>query len=68
MIGRLTRNYTRYQGYNKALVDRFVTMGFDIEKVVEAFKFVGIGPNDGASYALDDGFMSDITARLLGEP
>ncbi|KAA8568560.1 hypothetical protein EYC84_007579 [Monilinia fructicola] len=25
----------KYQGYNKALVDRFVVMGFDVEKVVE---------------------------------
>ncbi|KAK6601755.1 ubiquitin-conjugating enzyme [Botrytis cinerea] len=66
--GRLTRNYNRYQGYNKALVDRFVSMGFDIEKVVDAFNFVHIDRHGGEDYELEEAYMGDITARLLGEP
>ncbi|ESZ92313.1 ubiquitin conjugating enzyme [Sclerotinia borealis F-4128] len=58
----------KYQGYNKALVDRFVSMGFDIEKVVEAFNFVHIDRNDGEDYELEEAYMGDVTARLLGEP
>lgn len=68
VYGRLTKNYDRYQGYNKALVDRFVSMGFDIEKVVEAFNFVHIDRNNGEDYELEEAYMGDITARLLGEP
>ncbi|RKF59122.1 Ubiquitin-conjugating enzyme E2 1 [Golovinomyces cichoracearum] len=57
-----------YQGYNKNLIDRFVNMGFDIERVVEAFLFVNIDRNNGEDYDLDEAYMGDITARLLGEP
>ncbi|KAI2778017.1 ubiquitin-conjugating enzyme/RWD-like protein [Daldinia loculata] len=59
---------SRYQGYNKDLIDRFVSMGFDIERVVEAFQFVGIDRLDGQDYELEEAYMGDITARLLGEP
>jgi ubiquitin-conjugating enzyme (huntingtin interacting protein 2) len=62
----LTRN--RYQGYNKDLIDRFVNMGFEIDRVVEAFNFVGIDRNGGEDYELEEAYMGDITARLLGEP
>jgi len=58
----------RYQGYNKDLIDRFVNMGFEIDRVVEAFNFVGIDRNDGQDYELEEAYMGDITARLLGEP
>lgn len=58
----------RYQGYNKDLIDRFVSMGFDLDRVVEAFNFVGIDKNDGLDYELEEAYMGDITARLLGEP
>ncbi|KXJ92518.1 ubiquitin-conjugating enzyme/RWD-like protein [Microdochium bolleyi] len=58
----------RYQGYNRALVDRFVNMGFDVDRVVEAFTFVGIDKNNGLDYELEEAYMGDITARLLGEP
>jgi len=58
---------TRYQGYNKELIDRFVHMGFDVDKVVEAFNFVGIDRNGGEDYELEEAYMGDITARLLGE-
>lgn len=61
-------SHRRYQGYNKDLIDRFVNMGFDIDRVVEAFIFVGIDPNDGEDYELEEAYMGDITARLLGEP
>ena len=49
------------------MVDRFVNMGFDVEKVVDAFMFVGIDRNGGADYELEEAYMGDITARLLGE-
>lgn len=58
----------RYEGYNKDLVDRFVNMGFDVDRVVSAFKYVGIDMNDGEDYELEEAYMGDITARLLGEP
>jgi len=58
----------RYDGYNKDLIDRFVSMGFDVERVVAAFNFVGIDRNDGLDYELEEAYMGDITARLLGEP
>lgn len=58
----------RYDGYNKDLVDRFCSMGFDVERVVGAFKYVGIDRLDGEDYELDEEEMGDITARLLGEP
>ncbi|KAI1396854.1 ubiquitin-conjugating enzyme/RWD-like protein [Hypoxylon fuscum] len=60
---------SRYQGYNKDLIDRFVHMGFDIDRVVEAFQWVGIDPMvDGQDVELEEAYMGDITARLLGEP
>ncbi|KAI9849786.1 MAG: Ubiquitin-conjugating enzyme E2 1 [Thelocarpon superellum] len=57
-----------YDGYNQDLIDRFVNMGFDLERVVSAFKYVGIDKNDGEDYELEAAYMGDITARLLGEP
>ncbi|RYO79828.1 hypothetical protein DL766_006018 [Monosporascus sp. MC13-8B] len=63
-----TVDESRYQGYNKDLIDRFVNMGFDIDRVVEAFLYVGIDKNDGMDYTLEEAYMGDITARLLGEP
>ena len=43
-------------------------MGFDLDRVVDAFRFVGIDKNDGHDYELEEAYMGDITARLLGEP
>ncbi|KAL1991633.1 hypothetical protein VTN49DRAFT_4941 [Thermomyces lanuginosus] len=57
-----------YDGYNKDLVDRFCSMGFDVERVVDAFKHVGIDRRDGQDYQLEDAYVGDITAFLLGEP
>lgn len=42
-------------------------MGFELDKVVEAFLFVGIDRNGGRDYELEEAYMGDITARLLGE-
>ncbi|KAF4962277.1 hypothetical protein FSARC_9630 [Fusarium sarcochroum] len=57
----------RYQGYNKDLVDRFVNMGFPVESVVESLNFFRIDRNGGQDYELEEAYMGDITARLLGE-
>ncbi|KAJ5191763.1 uncharacterized protein N7498_010748 [Penicillium cinerascens] len=57
----------KYGGYNKDLVDRFCGMGFDVERVVSAFRFVGLDTNGSQDQELNDGQMGDITARLLGE-
>ncbi|KAJ4302855.1 Ubiquitin-conjugating enzyme E2 1 [Kalmusia sp. IMI 367209] len=56
-----------YHGYNKDLVDRFASMGFDVEAVVSAFEYVGIDRNGGEDYELEEAYMGDITARLFGE-
>lgn len=61
-------NLEAYDGYNKDLIDRFVMMGFDLDRVVEAFNYVGIDRNGGQDYELEEAYMGDITARLLGEP
>jgi ubiquitin-conjugating enzyme (huntingtin interacting protein 2) len=58
---------SRYNGYNKDLVDRFGGMGFDVEQVVDAFERAGVNRNGGEDYDLGPGAMGDITARLLGE-
>jgi ubiquitin-conjugating enzyme (huntingtin interacting protein 2) len=58
----------RYRGYHKDLVARFTNMGFSVEQVVDAFAFVGIDRNGGQDYELEEAYMGDITARLLGEP
>lgn len=50
------------------MVDRFVLMGFDLERVVAAFDYVGIDANEGQDYPLEEAYIGDITARLLGEP
>jgi ubiquitin-conjugating enzyme (huntingtin interacting protein 2) len=61
-------NMAVYDGYNKELIDRFVHMGFDVDRVVDAFNYVGIDRNGGQDYELEEAYMGDITARLLGEP
>lgn len=43
-------------------------MGFDVDRVVDAFNYVGVDRMEGEDYELDEAFMGDITARLLGEP
>ncbi|KAL2135324.1 hypothetical protein VTI74DRAFT_8977 [Chaetomium olivicolor] len=65
--GAAKNDPSRYKGYHKDLVDRFVNMGFDVDAVVEAFIFVGIDRNGGEDYELEEAYMGDITARLLGE-
>lgn len=61
-------DFDRYHGYNQNMVDGFVNMGFDLERVVAAFEFVGIDHNDGEEYQMEDAYAGDIIARLLGEP
>ncbi|KAJ6110000.1 hypothetical protein N7486_002235 [Penicillium sp. IBT 16267x] len=60
-------NIAQYDGYNKELVDRFGSMGFDVARVVSAFRDVGIDRNGGMDGELSAGQMGDITSRLLGE-
>lgn len=50
------------------MIDRFCAMGFDVEKVVAAFEYVGIDPMGGEDYELEEEYMGDVTARLFGEP
>ncbi|RKU44014.1 hypothetical protein DL546_003763 [Coniochaeta pulveracea] len=57
----------RFGGYHPDLVNRFVSMGFAVEAVVNAFNFVGIERNGGEDYELEEAYMGDITARLLDE-
>lgn len=61
-------NMAVYDGFSKEMVDRFTVMGFDVDRVVEAFNFVGIDRNGGNDYELEEGHMEDVTARLLGDP
>ncbi|KAJ5199221.1 Ubiquitin-conjugating enzyme E2 [Penicillium cf. griseofulvum] len=57
----------KYDGYNKNLIDRFGSMGFDVERVVAAFRSAGVERRGGQDYELEEGRMGDIAARLLGE-
>jgi ubiquitin-conjugating enzyme (huntingtin interacting protein 2) len=50
------------------MIDAFVSMGFDVDRVVEAFLHFGIDKRDGIEYDLEEEYMGDVTARLLGEP
>ena len=69
LSGRMMVVHThRYGGYNEQMINRFVWMGFDLDRVVSAFDYVGIDPNDGEDYELEEAYIGDITARLLGEP
>lgn len=67
-VSVLTRWLSRYSGYNEDMINGFVNMGFDLDRVVAAFDFVGIDPNGGEAYELEEAYIGDITARLLGEP
>lgn len=49
------------------MIDQFVNMGFEIDAVVDAFLAVGIDRNGGQEYEMEEAYMGDITARLLGE-
>ncbi|MCJ1306861.1 hypothetical protein MMC25_000505 [Agyrium rufum] len=58
----------QYGGYNQQTIDEFVNMGFDLDRVVAAFQFVGLPTSRGQRYELEPAYIGDITARLLGEP
>ncbi|KFH45367.1 Ubiquitin-conjugating enzyme E2-like protein [Hapsidospora chrysogenum ATCC 11550] len=57
----------RCKGYHPNLVNRFINMGFSVEAVVDAFHVVGIPRNGGHDYILDEAYIGDITAELLGD-
>ncbi|KAF2484518.1 ubiquitin-conjugating enzyme/RWD-like protein [Neohortaea acidophila] len=61
------RRREAYQGYNKNMIDQFVSMGFQVEQVVSAFEYVGIDKADGEEYELEEEYIGDVTARLFGE-
>lgn len=42
-------------------------MGFAIEDVLSAFRVLGIERNNGVYYELEDAYVGDIIANLLGE-
>lgn len=42
-------------------------MGFDVPTVVSAFEYFDIDRNGGEDYELEEEYMGDITARLMGE-
>lgn len=56
-----------YHGYNRNMIDRFVEMGFPVERVVAAFEYVGIDKAEGQEYELEEEYMGDVTARLFDE-
>lgn len=56
-----------YQGYNRNMIDRFVEMGFPVERVVAAFEYVGIDKAGGEEYELEEEYMGDVTAKLFDE-
>ncbi|KAF3027440.1 hypothetical protein E8E15_009224 [Penicillium rubens] len=56
----------KYDGYNKNLIDRFSSMGFDVDRVVAAFRHVGVERRGGQDYELEENSMGEIAARLLG--
>lgn len=57
----------QYHGYHPNMINRFVNMGFELSHVVEAFEFVGIERNHGQEYEMEEAYIGDITAYLLGE-
>lgn len=57
----------RYGGYNRELVQRFTTMGFDVEHVVDVLRSLHIPTMNGRDWMLDEGHIADITTRLLGD-
>lgn len=61
------RRREAYHGYNRNMIDRFVSMGFQVEQVVSAFEYVGIDKAGGEEYELEEEYIGDVTARLFGE-
>ena len=42
-------------------------MGFEAESVLDAFEHVGLSTHGGLNFELEEAYIGDITARLLGE-
>jgi len=61
------RRREAYHGYNPAMIDRFTSMGFQVEQVVSAFEYTGVDKAGGEEYELEEEYIGDITARLFGE-
>ena len=61
------RRREAYHGYNRNMIDRFTSMGFQVEQVVAAFEYVGIDKAGGEEYELEEEYIGDVTARLFGE-
>ena len=61
------RRREAYRGYNRNMIDRFTSMGFEVPTVVAAFEYVGIDRNQGEEYELEEEYIGDVTARLFGE-
>lgn len=61
------RRREAYHGYNRDMIDRFTSMGFQVEQVVAAFEYVGIDKAGGEEYELEEEYIGDVTARLFGE-
>jgi hypothetical protein len=49
------------------MIDNYVNMGFEIERVVQVFREVNIPTAGGIWQPLPEQFHSFVTARLLGE-
>ncbi|KAI0199479.1 putative ubiquitin carrier protein [Astrocystis sublimbata] len=61
------RDDSAYQGYNRALVDKFVELGFPVERVVEAFEHCHIPKYNGQYVPIEQDIGSDIADRLFGD-
>ncbi|KAF4945026.1 hypothetical protein FGADI_12285 [Fusarium gaditjirri] len=53
-----------YGGYNRNVIDPFVSLRYDKEAVVKAFEYVGIDRNNGEDYTPEEAYQGDILARL----
>lgn len=49
------------------MVQTFCEMGFSVDRIVAAFLSVGVSPNDGNSYDLDQASIDSVLAVLFDE-
>lgn len=57
----------RYQGYPRDVIDRFSSMGFEVETVVAAFRRAHITPEWTAPGRFGPAAEDEVTRILLGE-
>src|SRR5436309_2151995 len=55
----------RYDGYPKSMVDRFCGMGFDVPRVVQALRSIGISREGGR---MNEELADEVVERLLSMP